>query len=54
MNRKNFLLKTAIGTGSIISMPLLSFAKSNTENSNPDPLPAEKVKEFVISGHSNL
>ena len=54
MNRKNFLLKTAIGTGSIISMPLLSFAKSNTENSNPDPLPAEKVKEFVIAGHSNL
>lgn len=53
MNRKNFLLKTAIGAGGIISLPLLSLARE-MEPQNPDPLPSDKVKEFVIAGHGNF
>ena len=53
MNRKNFLLKTAIGTSGIISLPLLSFVKG-MQQQKPDPLPADKVKEFVIAGHGNF
>ena len=53
MNRKNFLLKTAIGAGGIISLPLLSLARE-MEPQNPDPLPSDKVREFVIAGHGNF
>jgi len=55
MNRKNFLQKTLLGTGSIMLAPEI-FSGQNTAGkpAAPDPLPAEKVKEFVIAGHGNL
>jgi hypothetical protein len=52
MNRKNFLQYTVAGTGGMIATPFL-FGQTNASKPT-DPLPAEKVKEFVIAGHSNL
>jgi hypothetical protein len=51
MNRKKFLQHTVLGAGSIISIPVLA----NAQNKKPegDPLPQEKVKQFVIAGHGN-
>jgi len=55
MNRKNFIQQVAIGTGSFITVPfLLSGQETATKNAQPDPLPLEKVKEFVVAGHGNL
>ncbi len=59
MNRKNFLQQIAIGSGSIIALPyLLSGQTTNPAKAavppKADPLPAEKVKEFVGAGHNNL
>ena len=52
MNRKNFLQKVAIGTGGIIVAPYFISAQNKTPKG--DPLPADKVKEFVGAGHNNL
>jgi hypothetical protein len=52
MNRKNFLLKSAIGAAGIIAAPLIGFSKTNIESI--DPLPADKVKEFVTAGHTDF
>lgn len=52
MHRKNFLQKIAIGASGIIIAP--HFLSAQKEIPKGDPLPADKVKEFVISGHSNL
>jgi hypothetical protein len=56
MDRKYFLRQAAIGTGSIIAIPhfLMGQVNPKTEIARPDPLPAEKVKEFVRAGHNNL
>lgn len=56
MNRKKFLQQVAIGSGTIIAAPyLLSGQTPPTKNlPKSDPLPAEKVKEFVSAGHNNL
>lgn len=56
MNRKSFLQQAAIGTGSIIAAPYLLSGQTTLKKEIPkgDPLPAEKVKEFVVAGHSNL
>ncbi|TMI77475.1 MAG: ankyrin repeat domain-containing protein [Bacteroidetes bacterium] len=52
MDRKKFLRQSLAGTGFIISAPILSSAAIRSfEN---DPLPPEKVKEFVIAGHGNF
>ena len=51
MDRKYFLRKAAFGTGGIIAAPLLF---GQTAAGKLDPLPAEKVKEFVVAGHGNL
>ena len=51
MNRKLFLQYAGIGTGSILASPYL-FGQNN--QGKADPLPAEKVKEFVIAGHNDL
>jgi len=52
MNRKKFLRDSMAGAGLIIATPLLASARgSSIEN---DPLPPEKVKEFVIAGHGNF
>ncbi len=56
MNRKNFLQQVAIGTGSIIATPYLLSGQIAPLKEIPkgDPLPGEKVKEFVGAGHGNL
>ena len=56
MNRKSFLQNVAIGTGTIITAPYLLSGQSTPPKIPPksDPLPAEKVKEFVGAGHNNL
>jgi hypothetical protein len=51
MNRKNFLQHAALTAAGVVTMPLSSLADSPREA--VDPLPAEKVKEFVIAGHGN-
>jgi|SRR5438477_1104164 len=52
MNRKKFLQQSMAGAGLIVGAPLLASARSwSIEN---DPLPPEKVKEFVIAGHGNF
>ena len=51
MNRKSFIQHGMIGAGGLLATPLL-FSQNNT-NKNTDPLPAEKVKEFVVAGHNN-
>ena len=48
MKRKDFFRNTVLGTGSIIASPLLGFAKPR--HNALDPLPPEKVKEFVTAG----
>jgi hypothetical protein len=52
MNRKHFLQNAALGTGGIIAAPYLLWGQNNKPKG--DPLPAEKVKEFVVAGHNNL
>ena len=56
MNRKVFLQQVAIGTGSILAAPYLLSGQTTATLKPPkgDPLPAEKVKEFVGAGHNNL
>lgn len=54
MNRKNFLAKTVLSTAGIITIPNWLRAQQMTITSKADPLPAEKVKEFVGAGHNNL
>lgn len=56
MNRKNFLQQAAIGTGAFITAPYFLPGQTIPVAKQPkgDPLPAEKVKEFVTVGHSNL
>ena len=51
MNRKRFLQNFSVGAGGLLLMPSAIIAQTNPK---PDPLPAEKVKEFVIVGHSDL
>ncbi len=52
MNRKNFLQKISIGAGGIIVAP--HFISAQNKIPKGDPLPADKVKEFVGAGHNNL
>ena len=52
MNRKNFLQSAALGTGGIAAAPY--FLLGQTNQTKTDPLPADKVKEFVIAGHNSL
>ena len=52
MDRKIFLQATALGAGGILAAPLFIYGRGR--KNGIDPLPAEKVKEFVIAGHNNL
>lgn len=55
MNRKNFIQQVALGTGGMITMPfLLSGQIVPAKSPKADPLPTEKVKDFVSAGHNNL
>src|SRR5688572_19984889 len=56
MDRKSFLHKTVIGAGSLIAAPYFLSGQNSPGMIKPkvDPLPAEKVKEFVSAGHNNI
>jgi hypothetical protein len=55
MNRKKFLQQVSLGTAGLVSLPfLLNGQTTNNTQQKPDPLPAEKVKDFVTAGHGNL
>src|SRR6187399_1514983 len=54
MKRKSFLQKLAIGTGGFVAAPYLLNSQQTTNQPAIDPLPAEKVKDFVIAGHGDL
>src|SRR4051794_36428666 len=56
MNRKLFLQQAAVAWGIIAAAPYLAFAQTASTQQQPgdDPLAPEKVKEFVIAGHSDL
>ena len=52
MNRKNFLQRAVVGAGGMIAAP--HFLLAQARPAKGDPLPPEKVKEFVGAGHNNL
>ena len=56
MNRKNFLQQVTIGAGGLVAAPYILSGQTAATSNSPkgDPLPAEKVKDFVVAGHSNL
>jgi hypothetical protein len=58
MNRKSFLNKVTIGAGAALAFPLLLPAQTTqTTSGNPpkaDPVPPEKVKEFVGASHGKF
>lgn len=56
MNRKKFLLQTAMGLGGALILPGIVQSQVVADNNKKmaDPLPSEKVKEFVVAGHGNL
>ena len=56
MKRRSFLLNAAISASALSAIPVLSLAQTTNNAPRPklDPLPAEKVKDFVSAGHNNL
>ncbi|NJO25533.1 MAG: hypothetical protein HC867_06895, partial [Bacteroidia bacterium] len=42
------------GAGMLITVPHILSAQTTPQQPKPDPLPADKVKEFVIAGHGNM
>jgi hypothetical protein len=53
MNRKKFLQQAVLGTaGSMVAVPV--FTRNYHKNTEADPLPQEKVKQFVIAGHGKF
>jgi hypothetical protein len=56
MKRKIFLQQVVIGSGSLVAMPFLLPGQASPDLKQPkaDQLPAEKVKDFVVAGHSDL
>lgn len=52
MNRKSFLQQFSVTATGFLVAPQLIQAQQVAPK--PDPLPAEKVKEFVSAGHNNL
>ena len=54
MKRRKFIEGAVIGGAGLMSLPLLGLTQTSMNSPKPDPLPAEKVKEFVSAGHNNL
>ncbi len=56
MQRKKFLRKVLVSSGSLLAMPMVFQAQAAYGMQRPltDQLPAGKVKDFVIAGHSDL
>jgi hypothetical protein len=55
MIRKKFLRQAVIGIGGLTTVPyLLHGQDAFAVKQKDEPLPAEKVKEFVVAGHKDL
>ena len=56
MQRKTFLQKVVLGSGSLVAIPFVLPGQTGLDLKQPnaDQLPPEKVKDFVIAGHSDL
>jgi hypothetical protein len=56
MKRKSFIQQLAVGASGLVAVPFLLNSQQTSTNIAPkaDPLPAEKVKDFVIAGHGSL
>jgi hypothetical protein len=55
MKRKSFLQQFTLGTGAFIAAPNLLNAQTATPaKQKSEPLPMEKVKDFVVAGHNDL
>ena len=56
MNRNLFIRRTVISAAGLIYSPNLiaNNNKNQPDKSEGEPLPADKVKDFVIAGHGNL
>jgi hypothetical protein len=55
MNRKSFLQCASLSAGALIASPSVITSQSTGTNMQKlDPLPPEKVKQFVAAGHNNL
>lgn len=57
MKRKYFLQQLGLGASGLIAAPFFLNGQANGIPTKPpklEPLPAEKVKEFVGAGHNNL
>lgn len=56
MKRKLFLQQFTLGAGGLLTVPLFINGQASQQNKQPkvEPLPADKVKEFVGAGHNNL
>ena len=57
MNRKSFLNKVVAGSAAAFTLPLLlngQTAPPQNKPNRPDPIPAEKVKEFVGAAHGKF
>jgi hypothetical protein len=56
MNRKNFLLNAAWGIGGALTLPAILNGQvvAGKDPKKADPLPEDKVKEFVAAGHGNF
>ncbi|MDC8003681.1 hypothetical protein POV27_06440 [Aureisphaera galaxeae] len=59
MNRQKFIFGSLLGLGTAIAVPTYFLSTSKNEQSNsaksePDQLDIGLIKEFVISGHSDL
>ncbi len=56
MNRKSFIQQVSLGTGSLLVTPVFLTGQNANTTIPPkgDPLPPEKVKDFVIAGHGDI
>ena len=53
MNRKSFLNQATLGTAGLLTIPGLIMSQTRNVTA-ADPLPPEKVKEFVTAGHGDM
>lgn len=54
MNRKRFLSRSIIAPAAMIAVPQWLIARNSNTADIANPIPPEKVKEFVIAGHNDL
>jgi hypothetical protein len=54
MNRKSFINHLGIGSGFLAFPFALAAQTTSLKQTKEEPLPAEKVKEFVVAGHKDL